>query len=82
MCIRDSGNGLNKTGLGTLVLTGANTYDQTRLSVGTLSVSSDANLGAASGGLDFQGGTLRVTGTAFQSTARTIPCLLYTSRCV
>lgn len=67
-----AGNGLNKTGLGTLVLTGANTYDQTRLSAGTLSVSSDANLGAASGGLDFQGGTLRVTGTAFQSTARTI----------
>lgn len=67
-----AGNGVNKTGLGTLVLTGANTYAQTRLSAGALSVSSDANLGAASGGLDFQGGTLRVTGTAFQSTARAI----------
>ncbi|MGU9945137.1 autotransporter domain-containing protein, partial [Bordetella avium] len=67
-----AGNGLDKTGLGTLVLNGTNTYAQTRLSAGTLPVSSDANLGAASGGLDFQGGTLRVTGTAFESTARAI----------
>lgn len=67
-----AGNGVNKTGLGTLVLTGANTYAQTRLSAGVLSVSSDASLGVASGGLNFQGGTLRVTGTAFQSTARAI----------
>lgn len=67
-----AGNGINKTGLGTLVLTGANTHAQTRLSAGALSVSSDANLGAASGGLDFQGGALRITGTAFQSTARAI----------
>lgn len=67
-----AGNGLNKTGAGTLVLNGANTYAQTQLSAGTLSVSSDANLGAALGGLDFQGGTLRVTGTAFQNTARAI----------
>ncbi|MBR8653872.1 autotransporter domain-containing protein [Achromobacter sp. Marseille-Q0513] len=68
-----SGNGLNKTGAGTLVLNGANTYTQaTRLSAGTLSVSSDANLGAAANGLDFQGGTLRVTGTAMQGSARNI----------
>ena len=68
-----TGNGLNKTGTGTLVLNGANTYTQdTRLSAGTLSVSSDANLGAASSGLDFQGGTLRVTGTAMQGTPRMI----------
>ncbi|MDR3004474.1 MAG: autotransporter domain-containing protein [Acidovorax sp.] len=67
-----AGNGINKTGLGTLVLSGANTYAQTRLSGGTLSVSTDANLGAPLGGLDFQGGTLRVTGTTFQNTARTI----------
>lgn len=67
-----AGNGLNKTGAGTLVLNGANSYAQTRLSAGTLSVSSDANLGTALGGLDFQGGTLRVTGTAFQNTARAI----------
>ena len=68
-----TGNGLNKTGAGTLVLNGANTYTQgTRLSAGTLSVSTDANLGTAANGLDFQGGTLRVTGTAFQSTPRMI----------
>jgi fibronectin-binding autotransporter adhesin len=35
-------------------------------------VSSDSNLGAASGGLTFDGGALRVTGTSFQSTARGI----------
>ena len=68
-----TGNGLNKTGAGTLVLNGANTTLQgTRLSAGTLSVSTDANLGTAANGLDFQGGTLRVTGTAFQSTPRMI----------
>ncbi|MFD4840088.1 DUF6850 family outer membrane beta-barrel protein [Achromobacter sp. NPDC058515] len=68
-----TGNGIDKTGLGTLVLNGANTYTQaTRLTRGTLSVSGDANLGAASASLDFQGGTLRVTGTAYQSTARSI----------
>ena len=37
-----------------------------------MSVSTDANLGTAANGLDFQGGTLRVTGTAFQSTPRMI----------
>jgi fibronectin-binding autotransporter adhesin len=68
-----TGTGINKTGLGTLVLNGANTITQTtRLSAGTLSVSSDANLGASTAALDFQGGTLRVTGTAFQNTPRTI----------
>ncbi|MFU2001924.1 autotransporter-associated beta strand repeat-containing protein, partial [Bordetella avium] len=50
-----AGNGLDKTGLGTLVLNGTNTYAQTRLSAGTLSVSSDANLGAASGGAGLPG---------------------------
>lgn len=68
-----AGNGLNKTGAGTLVLNGANTYAQTtRLSAGTLSVSSDANLGATQAALDFQGGTLRVTGTSMLGTARAI----------
>ncbi|HEY9133204.1 MAG TPA: autotransporter-associated beta strand repeat-containing protein, partial [Dyella sp.] len=68
-----SGAGINKTGLGTLVINGANTYTQTtELSAGALSVSSDANLGAASAGLDFEGGTLQVTGTAFNSTARAV----------
>ncbi|MBO1012096.1 autotransporter domain-containing protein [Achromobacter sp. SD115] len=68
-----TGAGIDKTGLGTLVLNGANTHTQTtRISRGSLSVSSDANLGAATAGLDFQGGTLRVTGTGFQGTARNI----------
>ncbi|WP_447922762.1 autotransporter domain-containing protein [Achromobacter aegrifaciens] len=68
-----TGVGINKTGAGTLVLNGANAHTQTtRISAGTLSVSSDANLGAPTAGLDFQGGTLRVTGTGFQNTARNI----------
>lgn len=55
-----TGNELSKVGAGTLVLSGANTYDGgTRLLGGTLSVSSDANLGAASGALTFDGGTLQ-----------------------
>ncbi|WP_447755727.1 autotransporter domain-containing protein [Pseudomonas nicosulfuronedens] len=70
---RLTGAGIDKTGLGTLVLNGSNQYTQsTRLSLGSLSVSSDANLGAASANLDFQGGTLRVTGSGFQSTARNV----------
>lgn len=68
-----AGAGIDKTGMGTLVLRGSNTYTQsTRLSLGTLSVSSDANLGASSANLNFEGGTLRVTGTSFQSTARSV----------
>lgn len=70
---RLTGAGIDKTGLGTLVLNGSNAYTQsTRLSLGTLSVSSDANLGASSAGLDFEGGTLRVTGTGFQGTTRNV----------
>ncbi|MCJ2017147.1 hypothetical protein MKK84_06880, partial [Methylobacterium sp. E-065] len=37
---------------------------------GTLSVARDANLGAPSGPLAFDGGTLQITGTAFATTAR------------
>jgi fibronectin-binding autotransporter adhesin len=52
--------GLVKTDLGTLTLTGANSYTGgTFVNGGTLAISSDANLGAASGGLSFDGGTLR-----------------------
>lgn len=70
---RLTGWGLNKTGAGTLVLEGDNAYTQaTRLSAGVLTVSSDRNLGAASAGLQWDGGTLRVTGTAFASTARSL----------
>lgn len=55
--------GIDKTDLGTLVLTGANGYTGgTTISAGTLQVSLDTNLGAATGALNLAGGTLRTTG--------------------
>jgi outer membrane autotransporter protein len=66
-----TGNSLKKVGSGTLVLKGSNTYTGgTQLFGGTVSVSSDANLGDASGDLTFDGGTLR--NTADLTTARNI----------
>ena len=65
--------GITKTQGGTLVLEGANTYTGgTRLLGGAVESSQDASLGAASGGLAFNGGTLRVTGTGFTQTGRAI----------
>ncbi|GAA4333549.1 hypothetical protein GCM10023165_08770 [Variovorax defluvii] len=61
---------LTKTTLGTVVLGGTNSYIDTRLNAGTLVVSADANLGHASGTLNFNGGTLRAIG-AF-NTARNV----------
>ncbi|MDR6954898.1 outer membrane autotransporter protein [Ancylobacter sp. 3268] len=53
---------LVKTDHGTLVLEGANSYTGgTRIDAGVLSVSADAALGAASGGLVLNGGTLATT---------------------
>jgi outer membrane autotransporter protein len=53
---------LEKTDYGTLILTGANSYTGgTKITAGTLSVSSDANLGDAAGALAFDGGTLAAT---------------------
>ena len=53
---------LVKTDLGTLVLTGTNSYTGgTAINGGTLRIASDANLGAAAGGLIFSGSTLNTT---------------------
>ncbi|GGF61427.1 hypothetical protein GCM10007301_21480 [Azorhizobium oxalatiphilum] len=58
---------LTKIGTGTIILTGTNTYaGGTVLEAGTLQVSSDANLGAASGALTFTNGRLATT-TSFTS---------------
>jgi outer membrane autotransporter protein len=56
-----SGSGvLQQNGTGTLTLSGLNSYGGgTFLNSGTLAVSSDANLGAANGGLTFNGGALQ-----------------------
>ena len=49
-----------KAGTGKVILTGNNTYQGgTAINAGTLAVVTDANLGAASGGLAFSGGTLQ-----------------------
>src|SRR5262249_31196762 len=59
--IQGSG-GIEKEDLGTLVLGAANTYTGgTTVSGGTLSISSDANLGNAAGVLTLNGGTLLTT---------------------
>ncbi|EKU28163.1 outer membrane autotransporter barrel domain-containing protein 9 [Alcaligenes sp. HPC1271] len=69
-----NGNSLHKAGAGTLVLSGQNSYTGgTTLAGGRLEVSQDANLGAASSGLRFQGGTLVATDSF--STARDIALL-------
>ena len=58
-------------GGGTLVLSGSNSFSGgTRVHVGTLRIGSDANLGAASGGLSLEGGQLHITGTVVS--ARTL----------
>jgi len=68
-----SGCKLTKTGSGTLTLGGTNTYSGgTELQAGVVSISKEANLGNTAGRLAFNGGTLRVTGAGFASTARPV----------
>ncbi|MCG7508976.1 autotransporter-associated beta strand repeat-containing protein [Mesorhizobium retamae] len=65
---------LVKTDGGTLVLSGANSYDGgTAINGGTLQVSSDANLGAASGDLGFDGGALHTTASFTSARSITLP---------
>ncbi|MBN8241617.1 autotransporter-associated beta strand repeat-containing protein [Nitratireductor aquimarinus] len=68
-----AGKVVRKAGGGTLVLSGANTHSGgVDLLGGVLSVASDQNLGAAPGGMRFDGGVLKVTGTGYTGTARDI----------
>lgn len=60
--------GLTKEGAGALVLTGNNTYNgTTTLTAGTLSVGAASNFGSGASGLNMNGGTLQITGTALTS---------------
>jgi fibronectin-binding autotransporter adhesin len=59
----------DKAGAGTWTLTGTTSKETAWiLTDGTLSISSDANLGASTGSLTFDGGTLQVTGASVAST--------------
>jgi fibronectin-binding autotransporter adhesin len=64
---------LVKSDLGTLVLTGANTYSGgTLLRAGTLRIGSDANLGDAAGQIEFNGGTLGISASLASARAVTL----------
>jgi trimeric autotransporter adhesin len=68
--------GIIKAGSATLTLSGANTYTGgTTITSGTLSVGASNNLGGGASNLVFDGGTLRITGTAltnFSSIGHTV----------
>ncbi|MBZ9823215.1 autotransporter-associated beta strand repeat-containing protein [Mesorhizobium sp. CA4] len=64
---------LVKTDLGTLVLSGTNSYSGgTAINSGTLQVGSNGSLGAASGGLSLNGGTLHTTANIVSARAVTL----------
>ncbi len=65
--------GLLKTATGSVALTGSNTFSgDVVLGAGTLSVGSNGNLGNAANGIVFQGATLQVTGTSFNTLSRNL----------
>ena len=60
--------GLTKSGAGTLVLTGNNSYNSaTTLTAGVLSVETSDNLGSGTANLVLNGGTLQIRGTTLTS---------------
>ncbi|OAI00842.1 DUF4347 domain-containing protein [Methylomonas methanica] len=62
--ISGSGNGIEKTGTGTMTLSGANTYTgSTTVSAGTLALSGNSAIADASAVTVLNGGTLNVSGT-------------------
>jgi outer membrane autotransporter protein len=64
---------VRQMGTGTTTLVQDNNYaGDTWITAGTLSVTSDAKLGLATGAVTLDGGTLQVTGNAFTSTSRAI----------
>ncbi|MEN3941471.1 autotransporter-associated beta strand repeat-containing protein [Prosthecobacter sp. SYSU 5D2] len=71
---QSAARGLAKTGPNVLTLSGNNTYTgDTLLAGGTLSISSDSSLGAATGALTmFSGTTLRITGSNNPTSTRNI----------
>lgn len=65
--------GVVQHGYGTLTLSGDNTYtDGTDIYFGIVSVQQEENLGELTGDLNFEGGTLQITGIDFNNTSRTI----------